>query len=95
METFTSLNTPKENLIKVVKEKYGVHKPPPTQTPNTPTKDKSKFCSFHHDYGHTTENYIQLKQVIEKLIRDGHLKEHVSERQPDEKHKRVMKVITP
>lgn len=31
-ESFTSLNIPKENLVTVIKQKYGVHNPPPMQT---------------------------------------------------------------
>lgn len=79
-ETFTSLNVPKESLITIIKEKYRVCDPTPMQTQAMPARDKSKFCRFHQDYEHMTENCIQLKRAIERLIRDGHLKEYISEK---------------
>lgn len=40
-EAFTSLNIPKENLVNIIKEKYGVCDSPPMQTQNIPAIDKS------------------------------------------------------
>ena len=34
--------------------------------------DKTKYCSFHKDYGHTTEGYHKLKDEIEFHVRMGH-----------------------
>ncbi|KAL0439884.1 UNVERIFIED_CONTAM: hypothetical protein Slati_2471400 [Sesamum latifolium] len=44
---------------------------------DTPQRPKSdKFCRFHNDYGHTTEECRHLKNEIEKLIQNGYLQEY-------------------
>ncbi|KAL0286879.1 UNVERIFIED_CONTAM: hypothetical protein Sradi_7137600 [Sesamum radiatum] len=45
---------------------------------DTPQRPKSdKFCRFHSDYGHTTEECRHLKNEIERLIQNGYLQEYV------------------
>ncbi|KAL0361443.1 UNVERIFIED_CONTAM: hypothetical protein Sradi_3828800 [Sesamum radiatum] len=44
-------------------------------TPQRPESDK--FCLFHNDYGHTTEECKHLKNEIERLIQNGYLQEYV------------------
>ncbi|KAD3642039.1 hypothetical protein E3N88_31263 [Mikania micrantha] len=39
------------------------------------TKDKSKWCAFHEDFGHITEDCIALRKEISYLLSKGHLKE--------------------
>ena len=41
-------------------------------------KDITKYCEFHRDYGHRTDDCIQLKKEIEFLIRCGHLRRYVA-----------------
>ena len=41
-------------------------------------RDNSKDCEFCRDYGHRTDDYIQLKREIEYLIRRGYLRRFVS-----------------
>ena len=44
----------------------------PTQMKSDPaTRDNTKYCEFHRDYGHHTNNCIQLKREIEYLIQRG------------------------
>ena len=44
-----------------------------------PTRRKdTKYCEFHKDHGHRTDDCIQLKKEIEYLIRCGHLSRYVA-----------------
>lgn len=36
-------------------------------------KNKNKYCRYHHDYNHDTEDYFELKEEIEALIREVRL----------------------
>ena len=42
------------------------------------TRDNTKYCEFHRDYGHRTDNCIQLKKEIEYLIQRGYLRRFIS-----------------
>ncbi|CAA0810865.1 Unknown protein, partial [Striga hermonthica] len=54
-----------------------------------PTQPKSRrYCRFHKDYDHTTEDCQHLKDEIERLIRAGHLKEFVYQDKRRRKEKR-------
>ncbi|KAL0428160.1 UNVERIFIED_CONTAM: hypothetical protein Slati_2990800 [Sesamum latifolium] len=45
---------------------------------DTPQRPKSdKFCRFHNNYGHSTEECRHLKNEIERLIQNGYLQEYV------------------
>ena len=47
------------------------------------TRDNTRYCEFHRDYGHRTDDYIQLKREIEYLIWRGYLRRFISpENQP-------------
>ena len=51
----------------------------PTQMKSDPaTRDNTKYCEFHRDYGNRTDNCIQLKREIEYLIRRGYLRRFIS-----------------
>ena len=41
------------------------------------TRDNTKYCEFHRDYGHRTDNCIQLKKEIEYLIQRGYLRRFI------------------
>ena len=50
---------------------------------NLATRDNTKYCEFHRDYGHLTDDCIQLRKEIEYLIRRGYLKRFIApENQP-------------
>ena len=51
----------------------------PTQMKSDPaTRDNSKYYEFDRDYGHRTNDCIQLKREIEYLIRSGYLRRFIS-----------------
>ncbi|MCH96245.1 gag-pol polyprotein, partial [Trifolium medium] len=58
----------------------------PKQVPAKPHQDTSKWCRYHKAHGHVTEECIHLKDAIEILIRDGHLKRFVQKKNPRSEH---------
>ncbi|CAL1368987.1 unnamed protein product [Linum trigynum] len=42
-----------------------------------PRKGKNKYCDFHRGHGHDTERCWTLKNSIEDLVQEGHLKKYV------------------
>ena len=57
-----------------VVEDKGLAKYPRQQSANV-RRDTTKYCRFHKDHGHDTSKCFQLRNHIESLIRDGHLKD--------------------
>ena len=41
-------------------------------------RDNTRYCEFHRDHGHRTDDCIQLRKEIEYLIRRGYLRHFVS-----------------
>ena len=46
---------------------------------------KSKYCRFHQNHGHDTNECYDLKQQIEVLIMQGNLKNFVGQEHKDER----------
>ncbi|GAV71744.1 LOW QUALITY PROTEIN: hypothetical protein CFOL_v3_15234, partial [Cephalotus follicularis] len=44
-----------------------------------------KYCRYHRDHGHNTEECRYLKNQIEDLIRKGHLRKYVDRNAPQER----------
>nr|GFC40398.1 reverse transcriptase domain-containing protein [Tanacetum cinerariifolium] len=63
------LSTPKEILAA---EANKFQPPPPMVTP-VEKRNGNKFCDFHNDKGHSTDECMQLKKQIEELVRAGKL----------------------
>nr|GEW97577.1 reverse transcriptase domain-containing protein [Tanacetum cinerariifolium] len=73
---FTHLTrTPKE-ILATEAGKFQV--PPPMVTP-VEKRSSNKFCDFHNDKGHNTDECMQLKKQIEELIRAGKLSHLIKE----------------
>lgn len=52
--------------------------PKPMNQESAYARDPRKRCAFHQDFGHSTENCIQLRRVIQRLIDDWQLNEYKS-----------------
>ena len=50
-----------------------------------PTKrDNTRYCEFHRDHGHRTDDCIQLRKEIEYLIRRGYLHRYIASEGQDQ-----------
>ena len=50
-----------------------------------PTKrDNTRYCDFHRDHGHRTDDCIQLRKEIEYLIRRGYLRRYIASEGQDQ-----------
>ncbi|XP_022858555.1 uncharacterized protein LOC111379427 [Olea europaea var. sylvestris] len=69
-KTFAPLNTSRSNILMEIKDLKELKWPP--RMPSLPkNRDRTKYCDFHRDHGHTTERCLALKQQIEVHIRRG------------------------
>ncbi|XP_061367567.1 uncharacterized protein LOC133310620 [Gastrolobium bilobum] len=77
-DNYTPLNTSQRRILKEVFQTgyVRVNRPPPM--PQGVQRDETKFCEFHNDKGHTTDECFALKNTIEALIREGKLHEFIS-----------------
>ncbi|GJY52821.1 hypothetical protein Tco_0444485 [Tanacetum coccineum] len=67
--------TPKEILA----AEKGKFKPPPLMVTSVEKRSSNKFCDFHNDKGHNTNECMQLKNQIEELVRAGKLSHLIKE----------------
>ena len=76
-QRFTHLTASVSQVLREVRNEQFLRWP--TQMKSDPvTRDNSKYCEFHRDYGHRTDDCIQLKREIEYLIRRGYLRRFIS-----------------
>ncbi|GMN21498.1 hypothetical protein TIFTF001_050140 [Ficus carica] len=73
---YTPLVTNIEHVLNQVSDRGLLRDPPPIRTDRS-RRNPNKYCHFHKDIGHDTKNCIQLRDQIELLIREGHLREFV------------------
>ncbi|XP_052204114.1 uncharacterized protein LOC127809395 [Diospyros lotus] len=76
-------------------DKNYLRRPPPLKSPLN-TRSKKRYCRFHRDHDHETEDCIQLKEEIQELINRGYLRDFISrggvnsgkvESQPEQRRK--------
>ncbi|KAL0385498.1 UNVERIFIED_CONTAM: hypothetical protein Sradi_2944100 [Sesamum radiatum] len=73
---YTPLKAPKAEILTVA-ERQGIMQWPRKMKDNPKRLKFDKYCRFHKDRGHNTEDCNHLKNEIEKLIQRGYLKEYV------------------
>ena len=47
-------------------------------------RDSTRYCEFHRDHGHRTDDCIQLNKEIEYLIRQGYLRRYIASEGQDQ-----------
>nr|GEW14346.1 reverse transcriptase domain-containing protein [Tanacetum cinerariifolium] len=70
-------------LIKIPKEildlDKGKFKPPPPMTTPVEKRNASKFCKFHREVGHTTDECMHLKRQIKEMLKPRNLSHRIKE----------------
>ncbi|XP_011075709.1 uncharacterized protein LOC105160143 [Sesamum indicum] len=76
---YTPLTTTRERVMTMV-EKEGLPQWPGKMRDTLAKKNSHRYCRFHKDKGHNTEDYYQSRDDIERLIRQGYLKHLIDRR---------------
>ncbi|KAL8088129.1 hypothetical protein AgCh_038049 [Apium graveolens] len=75
---YVKLNAPRSQILMEIEKDRDIRWPKPLKADSTKL-DKSKYCRFHKDAGHDTDECRQLKDEIEFLIRKGRLSKYTGE----------------
>ena len=74
---FTPLTTTVSQVLREVRNEQFLRWP--SQMKSDPaTRDNTRYCEFHRDYGYRTDNCIQLRKEIEYLIWLGYLRRFIA-----------------
>ncbi|GMN37312.1 hypothetical protein TIFTF001_042608 [Ficus carica] len=73
---YTPLVATVEHVLNQVSGRGLLRDPPPLRTDRA-RRNQNKYCNFHKDVGHETKDCLQLRDQIELLVQDGHLREFV------------------
>ena len=85
-QQYTLLNMPLEQVLMQIKDDPSLKWPEKMKgDPNK--RNRNKYCCFHRDHGHDTDECFDLKQQIENLIRQRKLKSFLGQDHKDEKLK--------
>ena len=67
---FTPLVVPVDKILMHIKDEHYLKWPRPLHS-SPHIRDKNKYCRFHKDHDHYTEDCRDLKEQIEELIQIG------------------------
>ncbi|XP_065623249.1 uncharacterized protein LOC136064851 [Quercus suber] len=85
-QQYTPLSVPLEQVLMQIKDEPSLKLP--EKMKGDPNKhNRNKYCRFHRDHGHDTDECFDLKQQIENLIRQEKLKNFLGRDHRDEKMK--------
>ncbi|XP_010445555.1 PREDICTED: uncharacterized protein LOC104728238 [Camelina sativa] len=76
----SNLSIPHTHLVGVLKEMGGTVRWPSKMKALENMCDTSKWCEFHNDQGHKTEDCISLRMEVNELLKKGYLREYLSDR---------------
>ncbi|GKV35612.1 hypothetical protein SLEP1_g43858 [Rubroshorea leprosula] len=74
--TWTPFNLPRSQIFMQIKNKMDLRRPGPMRTAAA-TRDHTRYCDFHQDHGHTTEQCNSLRSELESLAQKGMLNEYI------------------
>ncbi|XP_072083529.1 uncharacterized protein [Arachis hypogaea] len=78
-DSYTRFNTRREDILKEILHNKLIK--PPSRAGSYQDQrfvDKSKHCAFHQKFGHTTDECVIAKDLLERLARQGHLDKYIS-----------------
>nr|XP_025612111.1 uncharacterized protein LOC112705503 [Arachis hypogaea] len=84
-DNYTWFNTKREKIIKEILNAKIIK--PPARVGNYQDQrfvDRSKHCAFHQKYGHTTDECVIAKDLLERLARQGLLDKYIEGRRHKE-----------
>ena len=92
-QNYTPLNAPLDQVLMQIKDDPSLKWPEKMKgDPNK--RNKNKYCRFHRNHGHDTDECFDLKQQIENLIRQGKLRYFVARDHKHEKLKAKMEELS-
>ncbi|XP_025704106.1 uncharacterized protein [Arachis hypogaea] len=78
-ESYTQFNTKRDDIIKEILNSKLIKPPRKAGSyPEPKNVDKSKYCTFHQKFGHTTDECVIAKDLLERLARQGHLDKFIA-----------------
>ncbi|GAV60177.1 hypothetical protein CFOL_v3_03708 [Cephalotus follicularis] len=81
---FAPLLETRTRILAVEKDKVPIQWPSPLRS-SAEKRDTKKYCRYHRDHGHDTEECKHLKNHIEDIIRKGHLCKYVDRNAPQQR----------
>ena len=76
-QRFTPLTASVSQVLREVQNEQFLRWPAQMKSDPT-TRDNTRYCKFHRDYGHRINDCIQLKKKREYLIRRGYLRRFIA-----------------
>ncbi|GKV48237.1 hypothetical protein SLEP1_g55063 [Rubroshorea leprosula] len=73
---WTPFNLPRSQIFMQIKNKMDLRRPGPMRIAAA-SQDHTRYCDFHQDHGHTTEQCNSLRSELESLAQKGMLNEYV------------------
>ncbi|XP_059663886.1 uncharacterized protein LOC132309611 [Cornus florida] len=73
---YTPLNMPIDQVFLQIQDEPYLKWPPKLKS-DPARRPRDKYCRFHKDHGHATEDCFDLKDQIETLIRMGHMRKFI------------------
>ncbi|KAK2433879.1 hypothetical protein QL285_019087 [Trifolium repens] len=84
-EEYAPLNRAKVHILDEILQAGLAKRPPAPDRQYTMGRNENEWCHYHRCKGHDTEKCFRLKDLIEELIRSGHLKKFIERAAQDNK----------
>ncbi|XP_016195199.1 uncharacterized protein LOC107636189 [Arachis ipaensis] len=79
-ESYTQFNTKRDDIIKEILNSKLIKPPRKAGSyPDSKGADRSKYWSFYQKHGHTTDDCVIAKDLLERLARQGHLDKYIGD----------------